>query len=988
MEFKSVIQLLVCVVCCTSVLGQDNCNDTETPSIKMCQTTNRNVRANTFIYLDSGGAPILTKVECTCTLRVSGSGSFNVEYRAIEQITNCEVDFTMNDRTWGCQTEQLSVQYQGSNNLTFIKKFNNRRNWLSCLGIMTAQHDMTVECYPYRIYYAPDEVVDGGFSDWSFTSECSVTCGTGVRTRERRCNNPYPRNNGSECLAEDGTRTLVETGSVSCESSCEVNGAWGPWINTSSCSTTCGTGSLTQTRSCDSPAPNNDGEYCLTLGGNRALEENRTIECFIIACPVNGGWSDWSGWGTCSSSCGGGIRNRTRLCTNPQPLYGGAQCLGNSIQSEYCGIGNCPINGNWSPWSTWNICSRTCGGGGYQSRYRACDNPYPQNGGFDCTGDSTEIKTCGEADCPVNGAWGSWEPWLQCSQNCGLGTQTRYRYCDSPIPQNGGKTCTGYGLETKDCNGNSCPINGQWGYWTSWTICSTSCGPGTYSRNRKCDSPAPKNGGQICSGNSYENGQCSIGVCIDDEAWSPWSPWSSCSKSCGEGKVSRTRDCYSPEPNHVGNYCLGDRNESVSCILRKCAVNGNWGIWSPWSFCSITCGPGSISRIRECNSPGPENGGNSCYGESSEEISCFMLPCPVDGGFGPWSPWSKCSASCGIGEKSRLRECNNPVPANGGKYCSDLDFQSSVCNVTKCPGTGQTTSSQAGFSSETPVTQASVDKKRKEDDSNMGAIIGGTVGGLLLLLLLLLLLVCFIRRRRRKEVKRRPSEGDRSVRYISQGDDVTVTENQLYNYDGETPSHAVNALFVGGIPETPQSPGYIPHFSTDTGDRYAVIMDSNRTKPKTKERPKLDTFNSQEENAKAEPNGDVRASTDTVKLAENYNDDQLGRGVDNPGYEDSYIAPYDSAEGGTKPKTSSSSPSPYDYIDNEKLKRDDADFEDDKLAGDYATLPDDGNEDGDNDAENNERYKRFISSEPEDSADDGYLKSPKRDNVFEFPDTS
>jgi hypothetical protein len=63
-----------------------------------------------------------------------------------------------------------------------------------------------------------------------------------------------------------------------------------------------------------------------------------------------------------------------------------------------------------------------------------------------------------------------------------------------------------------------------------------------------------------------------------------------------------------------------------------------------------------------------------------------MLPCPVDGGFGPWSPWSKCSASCGIGEKSRLRECNNPVPANGGKYCSDLDFQSSVCNVTKCPG--------------------------------------------------------------------------------------------------------------------------------------------------------------------------------------------------------------------------------------------------------------------------------------------------------------
>ena len=197
-------------------------------------------------------------------------------------------------------------------------------------------------------------------------------------------------------------------------------------------------------------------------------------------------------------------------------------------------------------------------------------------------------------------------------------------------------------------------------------------------------------------------------------------------------------------------------------------------------------------------------------------------------------------------------------------------------------------------------------------------------------------------------------------------------------------------MFVGGIPETPNSPGEIPHFKTDTGDRYAVIMDSNRTKPKSKERPKLDTFSSQEDGkAKAETNGDIRASTDTVKLAEHYNEDHIGRGVDNPGYEDNYIAPYDSADGEVKPKTSTSSPSPYDYIDNEKLKRDDDAFENENMAGDYATLPDDPDDkDGGHAAEDNERYKRFISSEPEDSADDGYLKSPKRDNTFEFPDVN
>uniref|UniRef100_A0A8C8K0F8 Thrombospondin-2 n=1 Tax=Oncorhynchus tshawytscha TaxID=74940 RepID=A0A8C8K0F8_ONCTS len=118
------------------------------------------------------------------------------------------------------------------------------------------------------------------------------------------------------------------------------------------------------------------------------------------------------------------------------------------------------------------------------------------------------------------------------------------------------------------------------------------------------------------------------------------------------------------------------------CLFRQ---NGGWSLWSPWSSCSVTCGEGQITRIRHCNAPTPQLGGKDCEGQGRDTQRCEAKPCPIDGGWGPWSPWAICSATCGGGVKGRTRVCNSPEPQYGGKKCPGETNDSDACNKQECP---------------------------------------------------------------------------------------------------------------------------------------------------------------------------------------------------------------------------------------------------------------------------------------------------------------
>lgn len=50
-------------------------------------------------------------------------------------------------------------------------------------------------------------LVNGGWSRWQIQSTCSVTCGGGIKSSTRTCNNPSPANGGLFC---SGLSTKIE----------------------------------------------------------------------------------------------------------------------------------------------------------------------------------------------------------------------------------------------------------------------------------------------------------------------------------------------------------------------------------------------------------------------------------------------------------------------------------------------------------------------------------------------------------------------------------------------------------------------------------------------------------------------------------------------------------------------------------------------------------------------------------------------------------
>ena len=166
--------------------------------------------------------------------------------------------------------------------------------------------------------------------------------------------------------------------------------------------------------------------------------------------------SPWTVWSPCSTTCGTGFRSRNRNITTPAANWGN-ECPSNKIEQEPCLENECKVDGAWTQWSRWGYCSESCGTG-VRSRSRTCSDPVPQYGGEECDGANLETKECFLKVCPpVDGGWTSWSRWTICSKSCGWGEQRRTRTCTDPVASHGGRECSGERFQNNKCMLRRCP---------------------------------------------------------------------------------------------------------------------------------------------------------------------------------------------------------------------------------------------------------------------------------------------------------------------------------------------------------------------------------------------------------------------------------------------------------------------------------------------------------------------------------------------------
>ncbi|XP_037310815.2 A disintegrin and metalloproteinase with thrombospondin motifs 16 [Pungitius pungitius] len=171
--------------------------------------------------------------------------------------------------------------------------------------------------------------------------------------------------------------------------------------------------------------------------------------------------------------------------------------------------------------------------------------------------------------------------------------------------------------------------------------------------------------------------------------------WSDCSRQYLSRFLNSAQAvCLSDEPRAVKEYRYP---EKLPGELYDADTQCKWQFGEKAKLCTLDfkkdiCKALWCHRVgRKCETKFmPAAEGSAC----GPDMWCRRGQCVKHGDEGPrpqhgqWSAWSSssaCSRSCESGVTYRERQCNNPRPAFGGKFCEGTSRSYKLCNTEDCP---------------------------------------------------------------------------------------------------------------------------------------------------------------------------------------------------------------------------------------------------------------------------------------------------------------
>jgi hypothetical protein len=434
--------------------------------------------------------------------------------------------------------------------------------------------------------------------EWGPWSACSVECGQGIQTRSQidRC---------------DPNR-IANTEQRAC--GCEMS-SWGAWSEPAANCDKCGepVQIFNKQRVCGSNAQ-------LTY----AMEPTYTMETNHVTGEVTTTLNGYSGFGQRQNS---GLPLCPRQCLTCEPGQVDIQPIEKNCPravEPITIIGHCPQKGDPTYCSTNTV---------QQRKVDVCGRIVSQEE-ITCR---TPQRQCQESECSVPCGMGIKQ--MRCTDDAECGG-FYYNTTSSPCQGKFGKVVTGmthessYGSCSKECGGGVkymishevCELNQEiklrekqisqecnmwpcayWGIWSSWSMCSTTCGMGTRQRMRLCEGGQPGEGACYPATEKDDNGlpfethqlgtlhiePCGMGECCEYQ----WSGWSSCcrNKQQQPKKIRWKGNCGTHDWSVVEEPCNGAEQAKTNCNYmhrvhesehtetKYVELNYNWRMGNKWT---------------------------------------------------------------------------------------------------------------------------------------------------------------------------------------------------------------------------------------------------------------------------------------------------------------------------------------------------------------------------------------------------------------------